>query len=63
MSSTDHLSEFESLRAPVADLIRAIGERDRLMQDLREQPNSCAPSSRAQCPKQGVSSSARSSLT
>ena len=36
MSSNDHLSELESLRAQVAGLIRAIDERDRLMQDLRE---------------------------
>jgi len=37
MSSTDHLSELESLRSQVADLTRALAERDHSMQDLREQ--------------------------
>ena len=37
MSSTDHLSELDSLRSQVADLARELAERDRSMQDLREQ--------------------------
>ena len=48
MSSTDHLSELESLRSQVADLSRELAERDQsmraqshhfeeTMQDLREQ--------------------------
>ncbi|TKB67605.1 MAG: PAS domain-containing protein [Nitrospira sp.] len=36
MSSTDHLSELESLRSQVADLTRQLAERDRSTQDLRE---------------------------
>ncbi len=37
MNSPDHLAELESLRSQVADLARALAERDRSMQDLREQ--------------------------
>ena len=37
MSSTDHLSELESLRSQVADLAHSLAERDQSMQDLREQ--------------------------
>jgi len=37
MSSTDHLSELESLQLQVADLARSLAERDHSMQDLREQ--------------------------
>lgn len=48
MSSTDHLSELESLRSQVVDLARELAERDQsmraqshhfeeTMQDLREQ--------------------------
>ena len=37
MSSTDHLSELESLRSQVAELTGALAERDHSMQDLREQ--------------------------
>ena len=37
MSSTDHLSELESLRSQVANLTRELAERDRSTQDLREQ--------------------------
>ena len=39
MNSTDHLSELESLRSQVADLTRALAERDVSMRDLREQSN------------------------
>jgi PAS domain S-box-containing protein len=39
MSSTDHLSELESLRSQVADLTHQLAERDCLAQDLREQSN------------------------
>jgi PAS domain S-box-containing protein len=37
MSSTGHLPELELLRGQVADLSRELAERDRSMQDLREQ--------------------------
>ncbi len=37
MSTIDHLSEIESLRSQVAELQRGLAERDRSMQDLREQ--------------------------
>ncbi len=39
MSSTNHLSELESLRSQVADLTRALAERDVSMRNLREQSN------------------------
>ncbi len=39
MNSTDHLSELDSLRSQVADLTRALAERDVSMRDLREQSN------------------------
>ena len=43
MSTTGHLSELESLRSQVADLSRALAERDRhldrSLQDQREQSN------------------------
>lgn len=37
MSSPDCLAELESLRSQVAELLRTLAERDRSMQDLREQ--------------------------
>ena len=37
MSSAGHLSELDLLRGQVADLSRQLAERDRSMQDLREQ--------------------------
>src|SRR5687767_2475975 len=37
MSSPGQLSELESLRSQVADLTHALAQRDRSMQDLREQ--------------------------
>ena len=36
MSSTDHLSELESLRSQVADLSRQLAERDRSAHDMHE---------------------------
>jgi PAS domain S-box-containing protein len=41
MSSTDHLSELESLRSQVADLVRALAERDQAILELQRcQPDS-----------------------
>lgn len=37
MSSTGHLPELDLLRGQVADLSRELAERDRTLQDLREQ--------------------------
>ena len=64
MSSTDHLSELESLRSQVTDLSRALAERDQSMsmqrhqleaemQDLREQSHLHIPLSKVQRPRPG----------